>query len=286
MDTIIMVRRFLQSRTMAIYKKQPIRCGCWETSKRMCSSLSKTTTTTTITLEEDTITMAKDTATTFNPHFVVVSLGNPPPIGESLHSAGHVAVQALQRKLRQDLNQPEFASERFGKKAVQASTSSKYTLLQSPTYMNVSGPWVGRAWAEVHSDVTSREPDRPVALVVVHDELEEDMCVVKIRKWERSHRGHNGLKSTQASIQPRNYPRSKLAKISIGIGRPEGRDPNTVSQYVLKPWSKHQKQTLLDNTGGSVLAALHEIEATWKAEREKGVSTEPAPAKAVRKTRK
>lgn len=276
-----MMRRFLQSRAMAmathdLLKKQPMRCCCCETSKRMSSSTSTSTTT-----------MADDTTTAFNPHFVVVSLGNPPPHGESLHSAGHIAVQALQRKLRQEWNQPEFASERFGKKAVQASISSKYTLLQSPTTMNVSGLWVGRAWAEVHSAVTSREPDRPVGLVVVHDELEEDMCVVKIRKWERSHRGHNGLKSTQASIQQRNYPDSKLAKISIGIGRPEGRDHITVSQYVLKPWSKYQKQTLLDKTGGSVLAALHEIEATWKAEREKGLSTEPAPAQSsVRKVRK
>lgn len=232
--------------------------------------------------------MANDDSSTtlFDPHFVVVSLGNPAPHAESLHSAGHVAVQALQRRLRQDGHQPDFASERFGKKAVKASTSSKYTLLQSPTLMNVSGPWVGKAWAEVHDQVTSHEPGRPVGLVVVHDELEEDMCVVKVRKWERSHRGHNGLKSTQATIQQRNYPTSKLAKISVGIGRPEGRDPDTVAQYVLKPWSKYQKQTLMDKTGDPVLAALHEIEATWKAEREKGPSTEPAPAKPGRKARK
>lgn len=208
----------------------------------------------------------------FNPHFVVVSLGNPPPHAESLHSAGHVAVQSLQRLIRLDLNQPEFASERVGKKAAQVSRSSKYTILQSPTLMNVSGPWVAKAWNDVLSDVHQQEPDRPVGLVVVHDELEEDMCVSKIRKWERSHRGHNGLKSTQASIQQHAHPGSKLAKISIGIGRPAGRDHDTVSQYVLKPMSKYQKQTLFNSTGKSTLAALQEIEATWKAEREKGVS--------------
>lgn len=212
-----------------------------------------------------------DDAAVFDPHFVVVSLGNPHPHGESLHSAGHVALQALQRKARLSLDQPEFESERVGKKATRVSRSPKYTLLQSPTLMNVSGPWMHKAWSEVRSEFSLNEPDRPVGLVVVHDELEEDMSIVKIRKWERSHRGHNGLKSTQASITQRAFPFSKLAKISIGIGRPEGRDPDTVSNYVLKPWSKYQKQTLFQDTGAPMLAALQAIEATWKLEREEGI---------------
>lgn len=244
---------------MLLYNRQPLPVRSrprWETPRRTFTS--------TTTMKDG-----------FNPHFVVVSLGNPPPHAESLHSAGHVAVQSLQRLLRLDLKQPEFASERVGKKATQVSRSPKFTILQSPTLMNVSGPWMAKAWNDVRSDVQHQEPDRPVGLVVVHDELEEDMCVTKVRKWERSHRGHNGLKSTQASIQQHAYPKSKLAKISIGIGRPEARDPNTVSQYVLRPMSKYQKQLLLDSTGRSTLAALQEIEATWKAQiLESGLSDE------------
>lgn len=206
----------------------------------------------------------------YNPHFVVVSLGNPPPHGESLHSAGHVALQALQREIRVSHNQPYFDSERIGKKATQVSRSPKYTLLQSPMVMNVSGPWVAKAWATLLSKFSLQDPNRPLGLVVVHDDLEEDMSIVKIRKWERSHRGHNGLKSTQTSLQARTYPDCKFAKISVGIGRPEGRDHDTVANYVLKPWSKYQKQTLFEQTGESVLAALREIEATWEEERDKG----------------
>lgn len=246
--------------------------------------MSTSTNTTTATMDNNTNSPAAE----FNPHFVVVSLGNPSPYAESLHSAGHVAVQALQQTIRLDHNQPNFDSHRVGKKAAQVSRGSKYTLLQSPTLMNVSGPWVAKAWADVLSQVAEMEPDRPVGLVVVHDELEEDMCIIKTRKWERSHRGHNGLKSCQASIQQRAYPNSKLAKISVGIGRPEGRDHGTVSDYVLKPWSKYQKSMLMEKTGPSVLAALQEIEATWKVEREKGVdaTSNQAPPTKAKKMRK
>lgn len=200
----------------------------------------------------------------FAPHFLVVSLGNPAPYGDGLHSAGHHALQALQKQLQQDHQQPPFSSERIGKKATQASRGSKYTLLQCPTLMNISGPWVAKAWKEILAEASHTET--PLGLVVVHDDLEEDMCVVKTRKWDTSHRGHNGLKSIMASMKPTDYKNSKWAKIRVGIGRPAARDQNTVSNYVLRPMSKHQKAVMSEKSGGPVLSALKEIEAAWTFE--------------------
>lgn len=211
----------------------------------------------------------------FHPHLLVISLGNPPPHRDSLHSAGHIVLQAIQRQLQSD-GQPAFTSERIAKKASQVSRGSRYTLMQCPTLMNVSGPWVAKAWREAVAEAKEQHPDRALGLVVVHDDLESDMGVVKLRKWERSHRGHNGLKSIMGSLQQNEFKESKWAKISVGIGRPEGRDHDTVSDYVLKPLSKYQKDALAEKSVSLVLNALNDIEAVWKHERETGaVPKEP-----------
>lgn len=214
----------------------------------------------------------------FNPRFLVISLGNPPPHADSLHSAGHIALQSLQQRLNDGASshaQPKFASERVAKKATQTSRGPKYTLLQCPTLMNVSGPWVTKAWREVLAESKEQHPDRPLGLVIVHDDLEEDMCVVKVRKWDRSHRGHNGLKSIMAQMRQADHKDCKWAKVSLGIGRPEGRDHDTVSDYVLRPLSKYQRSTLSENSASPILAALHQIEAAWRSETDNDTTNQP-----------
>lgn len=217
----------------------------------------------------------------FEPHFLVVSLGNPHPHGDGLHSAGHYALQSLRKELFRNHQQPPFSSERIGKAACQASRGPKYTLLQCPTLMNISGPWVARAWKEILAEM--KQTHTPLGLVVVHDDLEEDMGVVKTRDWETSHRGHNGLKSIKASMRPTDYADSRWAKIRVGIGRPAARDQNAVSNYVLRPMSKHQKAILSDKSGSPVLAALKSIEAAWVSDINKG--QHGAKAKAPKKLR-
>lgn len=200
----------------------------------------------------------------FNPRFLVLSLGNQAPYLETLHSAGHMALNAVQKLT--STTQPSFSSQRIGKKAAQTSNGSKYIMAQSPTQMNVSGPWVAKAWKETLAE-SGAKPNE-LGLVIVHDDLEEDVGVVKIRKWDRSHRGHNGLKSVNANLQRNNYPGSHWAKISVGIGRPEARDPDTVSRFVLKPMSKFQKEELGRKAGPGVIAALQQIEEEWRKEAE------------------
>ncbi|CAN8095255.1 unnamed protein product [Discula destructiva] len=130
--------------------------------------------------------------------------------------------------------------------------------------MNISGPWIAKAWKEALTEANTTQT--PLGLVVVHDDLEQDICVIKTRKWDTSHRGHNGLKSIMASMRPADFKESRWAKIRIGIGRPEGRDHDTVSEYVLKPMSRYRKDLLSNKSGGPVLAALKEIEAAWVSE--------------------
>lgn len=201
-----------------------------------------------------------DSLSMFSPRFLVVSLGNPAPFADTLHSAGHLALVAAQKQLQG--TQPPFSSARHAKKATQASVGPSYTLLQSPTLMNVSGPWVARAWKDTLAD--SGAPPAAMGLVLVHDDLEEELGVVKIRKWERSHRGHNGVKSVNASLRRADYQGSLWARISVGIGRPADRDQKSVSDFVLRPMSKHQKMVLAEKAGPGIVAALMELETQWR----------------------
>jgi len=192
--------------------------------------------------------------------FLIVSLGNPEKLRETFHSAGHLALESLQRQFPSELS--AFSSERYGKKAVLASTGPKYTLLQSPTLMNVSGPWLAKAYKEYLAS-NNLEPEE-VALVIVHDDLEEDLGVVKIRQWNKSHRGHNGVKSVLASLRPN--PQSRWARISVGIGRPASRDQSAVSNFVLSKIPRHARGILDEKASRGLYEALAQLEEKWQAE--------------------
>ncbi|KAK3359540.1 peptidyl-tRNA hydrolase [Lasiosphaeria hispida] len=191
---------------------------------------------------------------------LIVSLGNPGQYRDTFHSVGHMALESLQRRIPAE--QPSFASQRHGKKAALTSAGPKYTLLQSPTLMNVTGPWLAKAYKEflVNEGLSPAE----VGLVLVHDDLEEELGAVKIRQWTRSHRGHNGVKSVLASLRP-DAQSPPWARISVGIGRPAERDQSVVSDFVLSKMPKHAKGVIDDKASRSLIDALSELERKWEA---------------------
>ncbi|KAI0139569.1 peptidyl-tRNA hydrolase [Hypoxylon sp. NC0597] len=206
----------------------------------------------------------------FNPRFLIVSLGNQAPYYECLHSAGHFALASLQRLLHP--SQPPFTTERYGRKACLASTGHTYTMLQSPTQMNISGPWLAKTWREMLEN--HRLKPSELSLVLVHDDLEEELGRVRIRKWKASHRGHNGVKSVNTSLKPADFPGARWSRISIGIGRPEARDHMSVSDYVLKKMTRYQRDVIDSQVGPRVLHCLRELQEEWEEDYDK---TAPNP---------
>ncbi|KAF4121936.1 peptidyl-tRNA hydrolase, PTH1 family [Geosmithia morbida] len=194
----------------------------------------------------------------FNPHFLVVSLGNPLPKYSSLHSAGHYVLKGLAKVV----GQPDYQPTKLGKQTCLVSQGPKYTMVQSPTLMNVSGGFVARAWQEM-----ARQHDpASLSLVLVHDELEKDFGIVRLVAWDRSHRGHNGIKSVRSSVTQSKYPESPLARIAVGIGRPDERDAATVSRYVLAPIGAEKIQELQTSVAREVATKLRELEDEWASE--------------------
>lgn len=202
----------------------------------------------------------------FDPRFLVVSLGNPAPYHESLHSAGHRVLKSLQRRLGP--HQPAFANARLGGASAASSAGTKYVLAQSPTLMNVSGPWVAKAWRQTLAASGGRPGD--LGLVIIHDDLEQPLGAVRLRDWGRSHRGQNGVKSVSASLRQAEFAESRWARIAVGIGRPEQRDRSTVSDYVLRPMTRDQVDVLDAEAAPRVLEALLALEREWAAEVEAG----------------
>jgi PTH1 family peptidyl-tRNA hydrolase len=169
----------------------------------------------------------------------IASLGNPPPLHTTRHSAGHIALRSLITYLhfptpRRD---PSYANG-----AVSASPGiPTYTFFQSPTYMNTSGPTLLKAWNSFVSIYGLANS----GLIVLHDELELPLGQVKVKSGKSSAKGHNGIKSVQASLQgaglvDRLGP--NFVRIGVGIGRPASREREDVSQFVLGQMTRNERE--------------------------------------------
>ncbi|EJP61848.1 Peptidyl-tRNA hydrolase [Beauveria bassiana] len=194
----------------------------------------------------------------FNPKFLIISLGNPLPEYSSLHSAGHFALRGLAKTLRQSSIQ----SGKLGKLSCLVSQGPKYTLVQSPTLMNISGPFVAKAWQEM----LKQHDAASLSLVVLHDELEKALGEAALVAWDRSPRGHNGIKSVKKAVSEARYPQSPLVRIAVGIDRPLARDPESVARYVLEPISAAKQRILEEEVPWEVKTALEQLEVEWKSQ--------------------
>ncbi|KAG6153643.1 hypothetical protein E4U11_002172 [Claviceps purpurea] len=206
-------------------------------------------------------------ATMFKPRFILISIGNPlPEYTNTLHSAGHIGLIGLQKTLQL----PPFQTTKFTKKEHYMMTEGpKYTLVQSPTYMNISGRFVAGIWRHM---MTIHEPSN-LSLVVVHDNIDRILGDVRLTAWDLSPRGHNGLVSVKAQLSQGSFPQSPMLRMGIGIGRPPQRDSETISNYVLSKMPSEKQKVLEQEVPVSMAKKLLELEQTWRKQVEQpGVS--------------
>jgi len=91
----------------------------------------------------------------------------------------------------------------------------------------------------------------PDAIVVVHDDLEREFGKVAVKEGG-SAGGHNGVRSTIASLQTPAFRR-----LRIGIGRPAHGD---VAAYVLAPFSSDELHQLETTVFPLALATLLQLQ--------------------------
>lgn len=174
-----------------------------------------------------------------NPPWIVVGLGNPgPTYAGNRHNVGAMVVGELAARTRSPLkahkSRATAAQTRLG--GIPGSPS----VLAVPTsYMNESGGQV--------KALMSFFGTPPEQLVVVHDELDIDAGLVRL-KLGGGEGGHNGLRSVSKALGTKDYYR-----VRVGIGRPPGRqDP---ADFVLRDFSPTERKDLpftLDSAADAV----------------------------------
>lgn len=151
---------------------------------------------------------------------LVVGLGNPgPQYARTRHNVGFLVVDELAARTGARFG----VHKRSGTDVAEGRLAGRKVVLAQPrSFMNVSGgPVAGVArFFSVGVD----------DLLVVHDDLDLDLGVVRLKRGG-GEGGHNGLRSISQSLGSKEYLR-----VRVGIGRPPGRmDP---ADYVLKPFAK------------------------------------------------
>jgi PTH1 family peptidyl-tRNA hydrolase len=178
----------------------------------------------------------------------IASIGNPSPAyTNTLHSAGHTLLNSL----RETLAYPPFSKNRTLANGL-FSSGDQYVLWQSPSLMNVSGKNVASAWKSWLRTLPSNEDRNAARLVIVHDELESPLGKIKLRQGG-SPKGHNGIKSCVSSLGGMGF-----ARIGVGIGRCESREPHDVSAYVLRKMTMSELQKVWDGVG-PLMMILNEL---------------------------
>lgn len=179
---------------------------------------------------------------------LICSIGNPgSTYANTLHSAGHTVLN----RLAEHLGYPKFQKDKtLGNGSVSVTDGANWTLWQSPSLMNISGKAVRAAWTHWSRNL----PEGEGKLIIIYDELEKALGTVSLKTSPgASAKGHNGLKSIMAAMG--GVP---FSRIGVGIGRPESRESDEVSRYVLRKMTAAER-VKIEGSVPDVVAKLQEL---------------------------
>ena len=158
---------------------------------------------------------------------LIVGLGNPGRQYEKTrHNAGFLFLDAVAQKLGCTWSNESRFQGLFAEGSV---ANGKVMLLKPDTFMNKSGQSVGK--------IARYYKLLPEEILVVHDELDFNPGVVKLKK-DGGHAGHNGLRDIIAHLGSKEFYR-----LRIGIGRPAA--GKIVTDFVLSAPPKNEWELLV-----------------------------------------
>jgi len=157
--------------------------------------------------------------------WVIVGLGNPGSrYSKTRHNIGFMVADDIADRYRVELKTRDLY--KIGKGSI---GGNDVILVEPLTYMNRSGLAV--------RDVLKRYSVPPENLIVIHDDIDMETGVLKIKK-KGSSGGHRGIESIIESIGTGDFIRVK-----IGIGRGEG---IPVEDYVLGRFRRDEIPAIKD----------------------------------------
>jgi PTH1 family peptidyl-tRNA hydrolase len=171
--------------------------------------------------------------------WVIAGLGNPgEKYAATRHNIGFMVLDRLSEEFRVQFSVREDYS--LGKGSIE---HVNVTLLKPLTYMNLSGPAVKKVLKKSNllrdGEITN--------LIVIHDDLDLETGVVKIRR-NGSSGGHRGIESIIRETGSKDFIRVK-----VGIGRDR---EIPVDEYVLRRFKAAEKKMVEDG----ILRAVHAVE--------------------------
>jgi peptidyl-tRNA hydrolase, PTH1 family len=157
---------------------------------------------------------------------LVIGLGNPgSEYARSRHNVGEECVVELARR-----NGTTLGKSKEKATTTEVTIAGKRVALAFPTtYMNESGQ-AGQLLVKRFGI------DDPAQIVIVHDELDLAVGVVRV-KVGGGLAGHNGLRSLTAHLKTQDYLR-----IRIGVGKPPSKEAG--ANHVLKKVPKAERELL------------------------------------------
>lgn len=157
--------------------------------------------------------------------FLVVGLGNPgEAYARTRHNVGAEVVEILAKRhgarLRKSKDRALVDDVRI---------AGRHVVLAVPqTYMNDSGIAVGA--------LARRHETAPERIVVVHDELDLEPAVLRV-KAGGGLAGHNGLRSIKQHLKTPDFLR-----VRIGVGKPASKDHG--ADHVLARFGKREREAV------------------------------------------
>jgi peptidyl-tRNA hydrolase, PTH1 family len=159
---------------------------------------------------------------------LIVGLGNP---GQQYEKTRHNVGFLFLDSLLSDYGCEWVRDSRFQALYSECDVMKKKVMLLKPeTYMNRSGYSVGK--------IARYYKLLPEEILVVHDELDFDAGVVRLKK-DGGHAGHNGLRDIIDHLGSKNFYRLRL-----GVGRPV--HSKVVADFVLSPPSKNEWELIVE----------------------------------------
>jgi PTH1 family peptidyl-tRNA hydrolase len=171
---------------------------------------------------------------------VVAGLGNPgDEYARSRHNAGFMTIDRIAK-----INGVTLSRKKFKGLSADATLAGKPAILVKPqTFYNLSGECV--------ADLLGYFKIPPERLIVVHDELDIEAGRLLIKQGGGD-AGNRGVRSIAEALNATSFIR-----VRIGIGRPA--DPDENKDYLLRPMTSAERQTLeanLDRAASAVEALV------------------------------
>ena len=177
---------------------------------------------------------------------LIVGLGNPGnQYAHSRHNIGFMCVSQFSKKRSWDFEK----KEGLARTAHGRLNGEEIVLARPQTFMNLSG--------EAVKKLTIKYRVKPEDLIVIHDEMDLRLDIIRIRKGGGS-AGHNGVESIIRELGTADFIR-----LRVGVGRPEGapgEEHHQVVGFVLGDFSSDEAEVIKKVIGEADMAVVSLIE--------------------------